>query len=262
MEAAMYEMKLESEARQAEKEAAKAAKKGGGATGKKTSSDKLKRLGVTSVRMATRRFPRGASSRTASSATSTRSRSGSRGRTPRASSSSASRTTTRCDKRAQRPRHHLDQGRPQLDRQVQNGPSSSSSTAADLKNNLGHSVGSAAQFRAMLRNAARLCAISETRRPPRQAVKPRLHRHDGRVPRAADGGDPEDPRAPARRHDPPISNGRTASEEDGDDVLFKLLKKHGANFEAIDHGGNKPATLAAKAGRKKSKELLEEALVK
>ena len=44
--------------------------------------------------------------------------------------------------------------------------------------------------------------------------------------------------------------------------LFKLLKKHGANFEAIDHGGNKPATLAAKAGRKKSKELLEEALVK
>lgn len=51
-------------------------------------------------------------------------------------------------------------------------------------------------------------------------------------------------------------------EEDGDDVLFKLLKKHGANFEAIDHGGNKPATLAAKAGRKKSKELLEEALVK
>ena len=52
MEAAMYEMKLESEARQAEKEAAKAAKKGGGATGKKTSSDKLKRLGVTSVRMA------------------------------------------------------------------------------------------------------------------------------------------------------------------------------------------------------------------
>ena len=49
-------------------------------------------------------------------------------------------------------------------------------------------------------------------------------------------------------------------EEDGDDVLFKLLKKHGANFEAIDHGGNKPATLAAKAGRKKSKELLEEAL--
>ena len=46
------------------------------------------------------------------------------------------------------------------------------------------------------------------------------------------------------------------------DVLFKLLKKHGANFEAIDHGGNKPATLAAKAGRKKSKELLEEALVK
>ena len=36
----------------------------------------------------------------------------------------------------------------------------------------------------------------------------------------------------------------------------------GANFEAIDHGGNKPATLAAKAGRKKSKELLEEALVK
>ena len=53
-----------------------------------------------------------------------------------------------------------------------------------------------------------------------------------------------------------------AREEDGDDVLFKLLKKHGANFEAIDHGGNKPATLAAKAGRKKSKELLEEALVK
>ena len=51
-------------------------------------------------------------------------------------------------------------------------------------------------------------------------------------------------------------------EEDGDDTLFKLLKKHGANFEAIDHGGNKPATLAAKAGRKKSKELLEEALVK
>ena len=46
------------------------------------------------------------------------------------------------------------------------------------------------------------------------------------------------------------------------ELLFKLLKKHGANFEAIDHGGNKPATLAAKAGRKKSKELLEEALVK
>ena len=56
--------------------------------------------------------------------------------------------------------------------------------------------------------------------------------------------------------------GAAIREEDGDDVLFKLLKKHGANFEAIDHGGNKPATLAAKAGRKKSKELLEEALVK
>ena len=66
----------------------------------------------------------------------------------------------------------------------------------------------------------------------------------------------------------PDKGGRTVAhyaairEEDGDDVLFKLLKKHGANFEAIDHGGNKPATLAAKAGRKKSKELLEEALVK
>ena len=60
----------------------------------------------------------------------------------------------------------------------------------------------------------------------------------------------------------PDKGGRTVAhyaairEEDGDETLFKLLKKHGANFDAVDSGGKKPHMLAAKAGRHKSKELL------
>ena len=311
MEAAMYEMKLESEARQAEKEAAKAAKKGGGATGKKTSSDKLKRLGVTSVRMA-----KGAAQLKVSPEVCflqdcelgdvDEIKKWLEGTHPEGV------VELRLeDDKGEMPLHKLarnglvnearllleqiskthsikvdlnwtdKQGNSPIFYAVQNAHPKLVQLLLDrgtdplTENNLGHTIlasvrpRNCAQCCAMLRGSAqfprpdahprqavnRVCTdMSAEFRAQRMEVIQKILEH---------------PRADTiHLISHPDKGGRTVAhyaairEEDGDDVLFKLLKKHGANFEAIDHGGNKPATLAAKAGRKKSKELLEEALVK
>ena len=306
MEAAMYEMKLESEARQAEKEAAKAAKKGGGATGKKTSSDKLKRLGVTSVRMA-----KGAAQLKVSPEVCflqdcelgdvDEIKKWLEGTHPEGV------VELRLeDDKGEMPLHKLarnglvnearllleqiskthsikvdlnwtdKQGNSPIFYAVQNAHPKLVQLLLDrgtdplTENNLGHTI-LASAVRAAPRSSShsatlshhssitaqvnRVCTdMSAEFRAQRMEVIQKILEH---------------PRADTiHLISHPDKGGRTVAhyaairEEDGDDILFKLLKKHGANFEAIDHGGNKPATLAAKAGRKKSKELLEEALVK
>ena len=310
MEAAMYEMKLESEARQAEKEAAKAAKKGGGATGKKTSSDKLKRLGVTSVRMA-----KGAAQLKVSPEVCflqdcelgdvDEIKKWLEGTHPEGV------VELRLeDDKGEMPLHKLarnglvnearllleqiskthsikvdlnwtdKQGNSPIFYAVQNAHPKLVQLLLDrgtdplTENNLGHTILASAVCASCCNPRARppfshlhhtsislrsqvnrVCTdMSAEFRAQRMEVIQKILEH---------------PRADTiHLISHPDKGGRTVAhyaairEEDGDDVLFKLLKKHGANFEAIDHGGNKPATLAAKAGRKKSKELLEEALVK
>ena len=51
----------------------------------------------------------------------------------------------------------------------------------------------------------------------------------------------------------------TAGVAESDDIV-KLLIDAGADLEAVDSAGNSATALASKTGRKKSKELLEEAL--
>ena len=51
----------------------------------------------------------------------------------------------------------------------------------------------------------------------------------------------------------------TAGVSDSDDIVAMLIAA-GADLEAVDSGGNTAKSLANKTGRKKSKELLEEAL--